>query len=82
MSEFSTEQVEVPFEDDAPDKAVLLLEAAQSLDLEPSVVQTTSEGFRVPKEVADKAFGRSEQKQAPAKKAAAKKSTAPKKAQE
>jgi hypothetical protein len=39
------------------DNAILLLEAAEKLDLDASVVETTSDGhFLVPKEVADKAF--------------------------
>jgi hypothetical protein len=37
------------------DNAVLLLEAAEKMDLDPSVVRTTSFGFEVPKEVASKA---------------------------
>lgn len=51
--------------------AILLLEAAQKLDLDPSVVQTTTSGyFVVPVEVADKA-GFDETGRASAKKAQA-----------
>ncbi|HEY5986947.1 MAG TPA: hypothetical protein VIV12_11310 [Streptosporangiaceae bacterium] len=56
------------------DHAVLLLAAAQELDLDPSVVQTTDSDFVVPDEVAAKA-GFDENgnlKKAAAKKAAAK----------
>lgn len=50
------------------DNAILLLEAAEKLELDPSVVETTSDGhFLVPKEVADKAFGKGKTS-APAKK--------------
>ncbi len=67
------------------DKAVLLLAAAEDLDLDPSVVRTTTKGYLVPEEVADKA-GLGEEKpakkaavkKAPAKKAAVKKATAKK----
>jgi hypothetical protein len=49
----SDDQITVPGQ--SHDNAVLLLEAAQQLDLDPSVVRTTEGGFLVPKEVADKA---------------------------
>lgn len=52
------------------DKAVLLLAAAADLDLDASVVRTTSKGYVVPDEVAKKA---GLVKKAPAKKTAAKK---------
>ena len=68
-----SEQVTVPYGDSASDTAVLLLAAAESLDLDPNVVRTTEGAFVVPKEVHDKAFP-------PAKKAA--KKPAPKKTQE
>lgn len=48
------EYVEIGGGHDA-DNSTLLLDAAESLDLDPSVVQTTSFGFRVPKSVADAA---------------------------
>lgn len=69
-----SDDVEVPFDDNATDTAVLLLAAAEDLGLDPHVVRTYEGAFVVPKEVHDKAFP-------PAKKAAAKKS-APKKTQE
>lgn len=40
------------------DSAVLLLAAAEDLGLDQEVVLTTSEGFRVPASVRDKAFGK------------------------
>jgi hypothetical protein len=52
------------------DNAVLLLAAAEELGLPASVVRTTREGFVVPSEVHEKAFG---EKKSPAKKATAKK---------
>lgn len=56
------------------ENAVLLLAAAEELELDPGVVETTSGGtFRVPQEVVDKA-GLGEKP--PAKKAAAKKAAA------
>jgi hypothetical protein len=74
----SEHQVEVPYGADASDTAVLLLEAAHLLDLDPGVVKTTGlNGFVVPQEVADKAFGKKEtdkgEAKPAAKKAAAKK---------
>lgn len=73
-----SDNVEVPF-DNAADQATLLLAAAEELDMEAGVVQTTSFGFLVPAEVAKKAGlepkesedEKSEEK--PAKKTAAKK---------
>jgi hypothetical protein len=66
--------VKVPI---STDNAVLLLAAAHELGLDPSVVQTRGGTFVVPSEVNDKAFAprKSEGDEAPAKKAAAKKST-------
>lgn len=52
-----TDSVEVPFDGEAEDKAVLLLAAAEELDLDASVVQTTAGAFLVPQEVHDQAFG-------------------------
>ena len=66
-----SDAVEVPFDDNPTDQAVLLLAAAEELDLDQSVVATGEGMFVVPQEVHDKAFGK---KKAPAKKAAAKKS--------
>lgn len=40
----------------SPDTAQLLLDAATTLSLGVAVVRTTSEGFLVPREVADEAF--------------------------
>lgn len=69
-----SESVEVPFGDNPSETATLLLAAAEELGIDQSVVQTNSEGaFVVPEKVRDKAF--STEKKAPAKKAAAKKST-------
>jgi len=50
-----SDQVEIPF-DKASEQATLLLAAAEELGLEPDVVQTYEGGFRVPKEVNDKAY--------------------------
>ena len=72
--------VDVPFEGKAAEKAVLLLDAAETLGLDASVVRTYPGGFSVPEEVEKKAFGKQDAPP-PAKKAAAKKSTT-KKAQE
>jgi hypothetical protein len=47
----------VPFEGEGRDRAVLLLEAAEKKDLDPSVVRTTLGGFLVPEEVESEAFG-------------------------
>jgi len=60
-----SDQVEIPF-DKPSEQATLLLGAADELGLDPSVVQTSEGGFRVPKEVNDKAY--------PPKKSAKKKS--------
>jgi len=68
--------VEVPFNGDAADNAVLLLAAAEELGLGARAVKTTAGAFVVPQEVHDRAFGK---EKAPAKKAAAKKTTAAKK---
>jgi len=55
----SDETVEVSFSANNEETAVLLLAAAEELDLDPAVAVRTSEGnFVVPKEVADKAFGK------------------------
>lgn len=73
--------VEVPYGDNATDTAVLLLEAAQRLGLEPSVVRTSSKGsaFFVPEEVSKVAFEPEEKPvKAAAKKVAAKKAPAKK----
>ena len=86
--------VDIPFGKSASDTAVLLLLAAQELDLDPSVVKTQpmQNRFSVPIEVGERAFPDSKDtskdkpvaKKAPAKKTAAKKTaakkTAPKKA--
>lgn len=40
------------------DNATLLLAAAEELGLEPEVVRTSEDGFVVPQEVHDKAFGK------------------------
>lgn len=40
------------------DNAVLLLDAAKKLKLEVGVVRSTSDGYQVPRAVADKAFGK------------------------
>lgn len=70
-----TEEVEVEFGDEPGDTAVLLLEAAEELDLDPSVVKTGGRVFVVPQEVRDKAFGKPEKKsESKAKKSTAKKS--------
>lgn len=47
--------VEVPFGDNAKETAVLLLAAAEELDLDRSVVATKTGAFVVPKKVAKKA---------------------------
>lgn len=47
--------VEIPFGDNARDTAVLLLAAAEDLDLDRSVVATKTGAFVVPKKVAKKA---------------------------
>lgn len=50
-----SEQVAVPYGDSASDTAVLLLAAAETLDLDPSVVVSQEGHFLAPKEVADEA---------------------------
>lgn len=49
----SDETIHVPGQ--THDNAVLLLDAAQSLELDPGVVKTSGDGFDVPAEVAKKA---------------------------
>lgn len=71
----SDEVIEVPFDDNPSDQANLLLAAAEDLGLDQGVVGTREGSFVVPREVHDKAFGKSE----PTKKTAAKKSTTRKK---
>lgn len=81
-----TDTVTVPFGENASDNAVLLLAAAEELDLGAGVVKTSEGAFVVPQEVYDRAFGESEQEpekdtepepepepEKPAKKSAAKK---------
>jgi hypothetical protein len=48
-------EVEVPYGDSATDTAVLLLAAAEELDLDPAVVKSQEGHFLVPEEVAEKA---------------------------
>lgn len=50
-----SDQVEVPFGDSAQDTAVLLLAAAEELDLDASVVRTGEGTFFAPSEVVEKA---------------------------
>jgi hypothetical protein len=58
----SDDLVEIPFDDDASEVAVLLLAAAEDLDLDPGVVRTVTGAFLVPQQVADKAgMGSAEQ---------------------
>jgi hypothetical protein len=84
-----SEQVKVPFGGKATDNAVLLLAAAEKLDQDPSVVQTSGGAFLVPKDVADEAGvdyesdsedqpEKTAAKKAPAKKTAAKKTASKK----
>jgi hypothetical protein len=55
----SDELVRVPYSANNQETAVLLLAAAEELDLDSAVAVRTEEGnFVVPKEVADKAFGK------------------------
>lgn len=56
--------VDIPFGENNEQIAVLLLAAAAKLDLDQSVVLTTSDGFSVPEEVANEA-GVSEPADAP-----------------
>jgi len=51
-----SDEVDVPFDDNPSDQAVLLLAAAEDLGLDPDVVRTSEGGFVAPKEVHDKAF--------------------------
>lgn len=46
-------EVEIPFGDDPQETAILLLAAAEELDLEPFVVRTGEGVFLVPEAVAD-----------------------------
>lgn len=68
--------VTVPFGEDQQDTAILLLAAAQELDLPADVVKVTTDGeggFEVPEEVRDKAgLGDEKPKKAAAKKTASK----------
>lgn len=50
-----SDEVEVEFDENPQDQAVLLLAAAEELDQDPSVVRTTGSGFLVPEDVAKKA---------------------------
>lgn len=61
MSE-SNEIVEVPFEGDQQEQATLLLAAAEDAGEEQRVVRVTSDGFQVPKSVADKVSKKSASK--------------------
>jgi hypothetical protein len=55
MSDSKT--IVVPFEGEGNKRAILLLEAAEKLDLPPDVVRTGDGGFHVPEEVEKEAFG-------------------------
>jgi hypothetical protein len=69
------ERVEIQFDENVSDTAVLLLAAAEELGLGPEAVKTAEGAFVVPKEVAEKAFAPAPEekpRRAP-KKAAAKK---------
>lgn len=71
---------DVQIEGRGRDKAILLLAAAEDLDLGPEVVRTTTNGYIVPEKVANQA-GLGEEKpksEPPAKKTAAKKTAAKK----
>lgn len=76
--------VEISFSDSPRETAVNLLAAASVLDLPSSVVRTTSGGFIVPSEVADKAgYGEDAgEEKKPAKKTSAKKKSASSKSKE
>jgi len=77
-------KVEIPFEGMAPEKATLLLAAAEELGQDQSCVEVRSGHFLAPQEVADKAFSNNRDENVekkPVKKAAAKKS-APSETQE
>lgn len=65
--------VHIPFDSASSDNAVLLLAAAEELELGPDAVATTSDGFEVDEALAKKA-GVVYAKDEPAKKAPAKKS--------
>jgi hypothetical protein len=76
-------EVKVPFDANPTDQAVLLLAAAEELDLGPSAVKTSEGAFIVPEEVHQRAFPpekkeeeapQQEQAPPPPKKAPAKKS--------
>lgn len=54
----SDETVEIAYSANNQETAVLLLAAAEELDMDQSVVRTSEGKFVVPKEVADKAFGK------------------------
>lgn len=53
-----SDEVEVAFSANNQETAVLLLAAAEDLELDPSVVRTAEGKFVVPQEVSDKAFGK------------------------
>jgi hypothetical protein len=77
-------EVEVPYGDSAQETAVLLLAAADELELDPAVVRTLEGGFMVPEEVAKEAgvdydSDDDDEDSKPARKTAAKKSTSAKK---
>lgn len=65
--------VQVLFDDNQTENAVLLLAAAEELGLGAGAVRTVEGAFLVPEEVRDKAFEKPEEKPAPAKKTTAKK---------
>jgi hypothetical protein len=60
-------EITVPFNENPSDQAVLLLAAAEELELGSAAVKTSEGSFIVPQEVYDRAFG--EESKAPAKKA-------------
>jgi hypothetical protein len=69
-----SDDVTIPFGSNPSDQAVLLLAAAEELDLDPGVVRTSEGAFVAPSAVNDKAFSPPAKKAtAPAKKAAKKK---------
>ena len=73
-------EVEVPFDENTSDTAVLLLAAAEELGHGQLAVKTTAGAFIVPEEVRDRAFAKDDpEKTAPAKKTTAKKTAAKKK---
>jgi topoisomerase IA-like protein len=70
---------DVEIEGRSRDNAILLLAAAEELDLDVSVVRTTTNGYIVPEEVANEAgLGEEKPKKTAAKKTAAKKTAAKK----